>query len=73
LAVITSRRIGNAVARSRARRLLREAFRRRQFDLREAVDLVLVARGSITGRSLAEVERDFTGALRRGGLLHTPA
>ena len=57
--VITSRKIGGAVVRSRARRLLREAFRLHQADLLRPVDLVLIARASIAGRSFAEVERDY--------------
>jgi ribonuclease P protein component len=57
------------VVRSRARRLLREAFRLHQHDLASPVDLVLVARPSIAGRPLADVERDFLAALRRARLL----
>jgi ribonuclease P protein component len=68
LGVITSSRIGNAVVRSRARRLLREAFRLHQHDLKNAVDLVLVARNSILGKGLAEVENDFLTILRKAGL-----
>lgn len=73
LGVITSRKIGNAVARNRARRLLRETFRLHQHDLNRPVDLILVARNSIAGKGLTEVERDFLGALRRARLLKTEA
>ena len=69
LGVITGRRTGTAVVRSRARRLLREAFRLHQHDLPAPVDLVLVARPSISGRGFPEVERDFLTALRRAKLL----
>ena len=67
--VITSRRIGDAVRRSRARRLLRESFRRHQHDLVTPLDLVLVARPSITGMRFREVETDFLKAMKRGHLL----
>ena len=69
LGVITAGKIGCAVVRSRARRLLREAFRLHQHDLAAPVDLVLVARPSIAGRGFAEVERDFLSTLRKGRLL----
>jgi ribonuclease P protein component len=69
LGVITSGKIGNAVIRSRARRLLREAFRLHQHDLAKPLDLVLVARASIVGKGLAEVERDYLTTLRRARLL----
>ena len=67
--VITSRKIGNAVARARARRLLRESFRRHQHELAKPVDLVLVARNSIAGKSFADVEKDYLTALKRAHLL----
>jgi ribonuclease P protein component len=68
LGVVTSRKIGGAVERSRARRLLRESFRQHQHELARPVELVLVARPSIAGRDFAEVEKDFLAALRRAGL-----
>lgn len=72
LGVITGRRIGGAVARTRARRLLRESFRLHQRELESAVDLVLVARPSIAGKRFADVERDFLTTLRKAGLLKGP-
>ena len=69
LGVVTSKRIGNAVARSRARRLLRESFRLHQHEFSQPVELVLVARNSIAGRDFAEVEKDLLAVLNRAGLL----
>ena len=69
LGVITSRKIGPAVVRTRARRLLREAFRLHQHQLARPADLVLVARQSIVGKQFADVERDYLTALRRAKLL----
>ena len=69
LGVVTSKKIGDAPVRSRARRLLRESFRLHQHELAQPVELVLVARNSIAGKSFAAVEKDFLAALRRGSLL----
>ena len=69
LGVVTSKKIGGAVIRSRARRLLRECFRQHQHDLTTPVELVLVARNSIAGKTFAAVERDFLNALKRAQLL----
>lgn len=69
LGVVTSRKLGGAVARNRARRLMREVFRLQQHALSEPVDLVLVARQSIVGRKRADVEKDFLALMRRAGLL----
>jgi ribonuclease P protein component len=69
LGVVTSRKIGGAVQRTRARRLLRESFRRHQHEFTAPVELILVARNSIAGKNFAEVEKDFLASLRRAGLL----
>jgi len=70
LGVVTSKKIGGAVVRNRARRLMREAFRMHQRELTQPVDLVLVARQSIVGRGLADVEKDFLATMGRAGLLN---
>jgi ribonuclease P protein component len=67
--VVTSKKIGGAVERNRARRLLRESFRQHQHELVSPVDLVLVARNSITGKIFAAVEKDYLAALKRANLL----
>ena len=69
LGVVTAGKIGNAVVRSRARRLLREAFRVHQHDFVRPLDLVLVARPTIARRALGDVEKDLLTLLRRAGLL----
>ena len=68
LGVITGKRIGPAVVRTRARRLLREAFRLHQSNLMQPVDLVLIARASIVGRRLAAVTTDYLTALKKARL-----
>lgn len=70
LGVVTSGKLGNAIVRNRARRLLREAFRLHQHDLAQPVDLVLIARASIVAKGFADVEKDFLTTLRKAGLLN---
>lgn len=69
LGVITSRKIGKAHIRSRARRLLREAFRLHQHELREPIAVVLVARPSIANSKLEQVTRDYLSVLQQARLL----
>jgi len=64
LGLAASRKVGTAVERSRAKRLLREAFRRSK---REAShwDLLLIAKRALVSRRLDEVEREYRRGLER--------
>ena len=69
LGVVTSRRaLPSAVARNRARRLLREAFRLNQAHLAPGVDVLLLARGRIEQAQRQDVEADFAATCRRAGI-----
>jgi ribonuclease P protein component len=69
LTVVASRRVGGAVSRNRAKRLLREAARAWRWDA--GLDVVLVARSACAQSDLHQV-RDELGRLGRGlGVLET--
>jgi len=59
LGLAVSRRVGGAVERNRARRLLRESFRRLGRAPGGGVDLVVVARAELAGRGQSEVDREL--------------
>jgi ribonuclease P protein component len=65
LGLAVSRRVGGAVARNRARRLLRESFRRAAPRAEGGLDLVVVARPEIVGCAQAEVDRELNDRLGR--------
>ncbi len=71
LGLAVSRKVGGAVVRNRARRLLREVFRRLERGERPAVDIVVLAKTDLAGRDLAEVDGEWRARLlrlKRGGL-----
>lgn len=65
LGLAVSRRVGGAVVRNRARRLLRESFRRLVPEGRPALDLVVLAKPEIATLTLAEIDRELRARLRR--------
>ncbi|MSR65256.1 MAG: ribonuclease P protein component [Verrucomicrobiae bacterium] len=65
---VTSRRVGKAHIRNRARRLMREAFRLHKQKLKQPVELILVARPAIVGRTYKEVEAELLALWRRAGV-----
>ena len=66
-----SRKVGNAVARNRARRLLREATRRCYPNLQPGWDIVLVARSSLPQAKEQEVEAALRDLLARAALIQS--
>ena len=69
LGVVTSRKVGDAVARVKARRRMRELFRRRRSQMHGAFDVVLIARASLPDAPWAELVQDFQKLAARAGLL----
>ncbi len=62
-------KVGSAVTRNRAKRLLREAARARLSDLPAGYDIVLIGRKELAGARLGEVAATLDTLLRRARLL----
>ncbi len=70
LGVISAKRtFALAVARSRARRLMREAFRLERPRLKPGYDVVLLGRRPLVGLSCQEVRRDLLWLCRKAKLV----
>lgn len=67
---MAGRRVGGAVVRNRAKRLMREAYRRNKGRVpASGVHLVLVARKGCGEAAYVDVESTFLGLLERAGLV----
>jgi ribonuclease P protein component len=66
-----SKRVGGAVVRNRAKRLMREATRLRQVMIADGWDVVIIARQPIREANFYQVDRAVGQLLRRARLLKT--
>jgi len=67
--ITTSKKVGNAVTRSRCRRVLRAAYRTLEAGVRPGYDLVFVARGRTPGAKSDQVAKVLEQHLRQAGVL----
>ena len=67
--VTASRRIGNAVKRARAKRLLREAWRLQRDKFRVGHDVILVANRAILRAKRQDVETELLKLIKKAGIM----
>ena len=65
LGITVSRKVGNAVARNKVKRWIRESCRRMQSQLPAGVDMVVVARPSAAGAGYGPTARELATLARR--------
>ena len=63
--VVATKRVGGAVERNRAKRILREAWRQVSPQVTRDLDAVLVAREAIRGAMTQDLVDDMTDVLRK--------
>lgn len=66
--IIASKKVGNAVQRNRAKRLLRETIRLNMGGLKLDFQMVFIARASINSSSMREVEKSVLTIWRKAGI-----
>lgn len=67
--ITTSKKVGNAVVRSRARRVLRAAYRGLCAEVKPGYDLIFVARGRTPAAKSTQVQKHMERQLASAGLL----
>ncbi|HEX9123016.1 MAG TPA: ribonuclease P protein component [Actinomycetota bacterium] len=71
VAFIAGRRVGGAVVRNRARRILRAAWRELAPRVREGYDIALVARAAIRGAKTQDLVAEMLELLSRAQMVGT--
>lgn len=69
IAFLASKKVGNSVARNRARRLMKEGFRLSEIELPLGYDFIFIARNTICDKKCAEFRKSLESAIRRTGVL----
>lgn len=65
LGIVATTKIGNAVVRNRAKRLVREAFRRNQEKFSSRFDFVVILLKGINKATQAEIDLQMISAVRK--------
>lgn len=66
---IASKKVGNAVTRNRAKRLMREVIRRHLIEFKDNVQIICIARASIKGVSYSQVENSLLQTLKKAKIM----
>ena len=66
---VTTKRIGNAVARNRARRLMKEVYRLHRHELSSHYEAILLAAAFLTTATYSEAEKALLALWRKAGML----
>ena len=68
-AFLASKKVGNSVCRNRARRLMKEAFRKTETELPVGYDFLLIARHDILDCKCQQVEQTLRAVCKKSGLI----
>ena len=66
---VTTKRIGNAVARNRARRLMKEVYRLHRHELSSHYEAILLAGTFLTTATYGEAEKALLALWRKAGMM----
>jgi ribonuclease P protein component len=69
IGIIASRKVGAAVARNRARRRIREIFRKHQPEIKDGIWLVTILSARATRATYEQLEDDWLRLARRASIL----
>lgn len=68
-AFLASKKVGNSVKRNRARRLMKESYRKIEENIKDGNDILFIARNNINGVKCQDVEKSINQVLKKANLL----
>lgn len=68
LGITVSKRIGKAVIRNRAKRIIKESYRNLEPSMKNGYDMVIVARTAINGKKMWEILESLEKSLKKAGI-----
>lgn len=68
-AFLASKKVGNSVRRNRARRLMKESYRKIGENIKDGYDVLFIARNNINGAKCQDVLKSMNQVLKRAGLI----
>lgn len=69
LGFLASKKVGNSVVRNRARRLLRESYRKIESNTKIGFDIILIARNTIKDVKCDDVYKSMYSLMKKAGIM----
>lgn len=69
LGFLASKKVGNSVVRNRARRLMKESFRKIEPNIKVGFDIILIARANIKDVKCDDVYKSMNSLIKKSGII----
>lgn len=68
-AFLASKKVGNSVQRNRAARIMKEAHRLREYNIKDGYDVIFIARNTISNVKCDDIKKSMEKSLNKTGVI----